>query len=194
MFCTSHTHHSLLPFLFLPRSIVVYITIEPQDRPEADGQDGMPQSKLHAIMSSSGYMLPDSTTENRFQVWFTGGSLRPAEGVDMEAWGGVFHQDRRDASRTLGDRAKVLAAKLLLGAEIPHGMDADGSMSYRFHWPIPGHIHALYTDETLQVLRGNRGSVMVQSRAGTSMPHARKQKMPRRVSTSKKESVEARVA
>ena len=185
------------PHIFLPRSIVVNITIEPQDtegRPEADGQDGMPQSKLHAIMSNSGYMLPDSTTNNRFQVWFTGGSLRPAEGVDMDAWSDVFHQDRREASRTLGDRAKVLAAKLLLGAEIPHGMGADGSMSYRFHRPIPGHIDVLYTDETLQVLKGNRGSIMVQSRAGISMPYAPKQKMRRRVSTSKKEKVEARVA
>ena len=185
------------PHIFLPRSIVVNITIEPQDtegRPEADGQDGMPQSKLHAIMSNSGYMLPDSTTNNRFQVWFTGGSLRPAEGVDMDAWSDVFHQDRREASRTLGDRAKVLAAKLLLGAEIPHGMGADGSMSYRFHRPIPGHIDVLYTDETLQVLKGNRGTVMVQSRAGTSMPHTPKQKMRRRVSTSKNEKVKARVA
>jgi len=126
----------------------------------------MPQSKLHGIMSSSGYMLPDSTTENRFQVWFTGGSLRPAEGIDMEAWSNVFHLDRREASRTLGDRAKVLAAKLLLGAEIPHGMEADGSMLYRFNRPIPGHIDVLYTDETLQVLKGNRGSIMVQSRRG----------------------------
>ena len=173
----------------MSRSIVVYITIEPQvtgDDPEADGQDGMPQSKLHGIMSSSGYMLPDSTTENRFQVWFTGGSLRPVDGIDMEAWADIFHQDRREASRTLGDRAKVLAAKLLLGAEIPHGMEADGSMSCRFHRPIPGHIDVLYTDETLQVLKGNRGSVMVQCRAGMSMSHTQKQ-MHRRISTSKQE-------
>ena len=162
----SYINHSLSSFL--PCSIVVYINIEPQegDGPEADGEYGMPQSKLHGIMSSSGYMLPDSTTENRFQVWFTGGSLRPAEGIDMEAWSNVFHLDRREASRTLGDRAKVLAAKLLLGAEIPHGMEADGSMSYRFNRPIPGHIDVLYTDETLQVLKGNRGSIMVQSRQG----------------------------
>ena len=192
----SYTGHSLPHLLSVSRSIVVYITIEPQDtedRPEADEKYGMPQSKLHGIMSSSGYMLPDSTTENRFQVWFTGGSLRPAEGVDMEAWADIFHQDRREASRTLGDRAKVLAAQLLLGAEIPHGIEADGSMSYRFHRPIPGHIDVMYTDETLQILKGNRGSIMVQCRAGTSMPHAQKQKI-RRVSTSKQEKVEARVA
>ena len=196
-FCISYTDNFLPPLLSVPRSIVVYITIEPQDtedRPEADKRYDMPQYKLHGIMSSSGYMLPDSTTENRFQVWFTGGSLRPAEGVDMEAWADIFHQDRREASRTLGDRAKVLAAKLLLGAEVSHGMKADGSMSYRFHRPIPGHIDVMYTDETLQVLKGNRGTVMVQSRAGTSMPHTPKQKMRRRVSTSKNEKVKARVA
>ena len=186
---------SIIPF-FVSHSIVIHVTIEPKDReddPEADGQDGMPQSKLQAVMSNTGYMLPDSTTENRFHVWFTGGSLSPAEGTDMEAWADTFHLDKRQASRTFNDRAKVLAAKLLLGAEISQDI-ADGSMAYHFHRPIPGNIDVLYTDETLQALKGNRGSVMVQSRAGISMPRARKQKMRRRVSTSKKDKAEARVA
>ena len=194
----SHTN-DCLPFLrSLFRSIVVDITIEPQaveDGPEADGQD-MPHSKLHAVMSNRGYMLPDSTMENRFNVWFTGGSLSPAEGVDMEAWADVFSQDRRENSRTFSDRAKVLAAKLLLGVEIPQDIEADGSMSCRFHRPIPGHIDVVYTDESLQILRGNRGSVMVQSREGTSAPQIPKKNLRRRVSTSRKNSkkAEARVA
>lgn len=166
-----------------------------EDAPEADGQDTMPQSKLRAVMSSRGYMLPDSSTENRFNVWFTGGSLSPAEGTDMDAWADVFRQDRCENSRTFSDRAKVLAAKLLLGAEIPQDIEADGSMSYRFHRPIPGHIDVVYTDESFQILRGNRGSLMVQSRKGTSAPQQIKQNLCRRAPPSKNtKKAEARVA
>lgn len=112
-------------------------------------------------------MLPDESVENRFCVWFTGGSLRPAEGVDMQAWSDIFGRGN-DRRRQLSDRAKVMAAKLLLGAEIPQGMDADGSMTYHFHRPLPGHFDAMYTDDALQALKANRGSVMVHAPQGES--------------------------
>ena len=123
-------------------------------------------------------MLPDESVENRFSVWFTGGSLRPAEAVDMAAWTDIFGRGT-DRRRRLSDRAKVMAAKLLLGAEIPHGMEADGSMTYHFHRPLPGHLDVMYTDDTLQVLKGNRGSVMVHSRGETTQSSAATHGAPR---------------
>ena len=162
----------LFPFLLFSlrlniTSTVVHLSIEPpkkhHPRPEED--DDLPPSSVQAIMTSKGYMLPDESVENRFAVWFTGGSLRPAEGVDLQAWSDIFGRGN-DRRRKLADRAKVVAAKLLLGAEIPHGMEADGSMTYHFHRPLPGHLDVLYTDDTLQVLKGNRGSVMVHARHG----------------------------
>ena len=42
--------------------------------------------------------------------------------------------------RSMGEYAKVLAAKALLGAEVPDHMEDDGSMEFRLHRPIGGHI------------------------------------------------------
>lgn len=85
----------------------------------------------------------------------------------MQAWSDIFGRGN-DRRRQLSDRAKVMAAKLLLGAEIPQGMDADGSMTYHFHRPLPGHFDAMYTDDALQALKANRGSVMVHAPQGES--------------------------
>jgi hypothetical protein len=73
----------------------------------------------------------------------------------------------------LGELARVLAAKVLLGATVrspdaePEG-DDDGSASYQLKRPIGGHgqvfCDVLYSDDDLRVMRGHHGTVYVHRR------------------------------
>ena len=80
-------------------------------------------------------------------------------------WEEIFARDET-WKKSWSESAKLLAAKMLLGADVPDSMDADGSMSYSLHRPIGGHgtsyVDVLYLDETLRVTRGNAGSIFVQ--------------------------------
>jgi len=133
-------------------------------------------------------MLPDPNTPNRLTVWFTGGKLSPApppkdsttktmsdndkdaslEYGGFEEWKAVFGGKHK---RTWGESLRVMGAKLLLGAELPDGMDKDGTMKYSLHRPVGGHgssyVDVLYLDKDLLITRGNRGTVhvMTQGRA-----------------------------
>ncbi len=63
-------------------------------------------------------------------IWFSGGKIEPNEDDNiLEEWkrafgGGLF-------KRHLQEKARLLAAKLLLGAEVPEQLDEDGSMVCR---------------------------------------------------------------
>ena len=63
---------------------------------------------------------------------------------------------------------------MLLGADVPDSMDADGSMSYTLHRPIGGHgtsyVDVLYLDENLRITRGNAGSIFVQVKENLTNP------------------------
>jgi len=127
-----------------------------------------PTKRMRAVMSVKGYVLPDRTNPNRLSVWFTGGQLAPArlasnddETVDeddtefnkansqrgdaepddgygcFDDWTAMFAKGKW--RKTLGQRAKAMAAKLLLGAELPNKMDEDGQMKYVLHRPVGGH-------------------------------------------------------
>jgi len=68
--------------------------------------------------------------------------------------------------RTIGESAKALAAKILLGAEVPDRMEDDGTMSFKLNRPIGGHgvtyVDILYLDQDMRILRGNAGGLFVQ--------------------------------
>ena len=49
------------------------------------------------------------------------------------AFGGVVPK------RQLQEKARILAAKLLLGATVPEKMEEDGSMNFYFSRPVGGH-------------------------------------------------------
>ena len=97
-------------------------------------------------------MLPDPDTPNRLTVWFTGGKLSPvlpeagspeeSEYGGFDEWKAVFGGKHK---RTWGESFRVMGAKLLLGAELPDGMEEDGSMKYTLHRPAGGHGSA-YVD------------------------------------------------
>jgi len=157
------------------KSIAVSLTIEPplsvgQTEPPATQT---PTKRMRALMSVTGYVLPDPDTPNRLTVWFTGGKLSPArlsshdraetddedeEEYDeapiqnddgyggFEDWTAIFAKGKW--RKTLGERARAMAAKLLLGADVPNKMEEDGHMEYVLHRPIGGHAK-IYVDVSI---------------------------------------------
>lgn len=88
-------------------------------------------------------------------------------------WEDIFApEDNWNRRTSVADYAKALAAKIMLGAEIPDKMEDDGSMSYKLNRPIGGHgvayVDILYLDQDMRILRGNRGSLFVQVRDRTA--------------------------
>jgi PAP_fibrillin len=119
-------------------------------------------------MTTYGYTLPDPEVSNRHSIWITGGRIEPnSDPADQVAWMRYFEQN--PPKRSFGDQAKLLAVKLLMGAEIDKTMNAeDGSMTYTFTRPLGGHglayLDTLFVDESLRIVRGHRGTVFVFTR------------------------------
>lgn len=138
--------------------------------------------RMRALMSVKGYVLPDPHTPNRLTVWFTGGQLSPARLASRGDGGETDDEDQAEYSqpqsakneepaegyggfddwaamfskgkwrKTLGERARAMAAKLLLGADVPHKMEDDGHMKYHLHRPVGGHGR-VYVDVSIILLR-----------------------------------------
>ncbi len=134
-----------------------------------------PNSNVHHPLSGTittyGYVLPDPETPNRLSVWFSGGKIEPnVEGRELEQWKSAFCDGRN--RRLLHEKARVLAAKLLLGAIVPSKMEDDGHMEFELARPIGGHgttyIDVLYMDENLRIVQGQRGSIFVFTRVSSS--------------------------
>lgn len=112
-------------------------------------------------MTNYGYLLPDPHVPNRLSVWFTGGSLEVNDDEqDLEEWKRIFG----DApNRDMSEYARLLAAKVLLGAVVPDQMEENGTLNYLLKRPIGGHGSAfcdvLYMDEKLRIMRGHNGSM-----------------------------------
>jgi hypothetical protein len=168
-FCYSCAYGLALtpPLLLASFSIVTAFTIEPHlpSCPCAPNKDV--RRPIRAIMTTYGYTLPDPHVPNRHSVWITGGKIEPNnDPVDQREWKRQF--SLHPPKHGFGEQAKLLAVKLLLGANIPKEMGPDGSLEYAFTRPLGGHgmayVDVLYIDETLRVVRGHRGTVFVFSR------------------------------
>lgn len=170
--------------------------------PVADDDDDFVVSRpINGVMTNYGYVLPDPSVPNRFSIWFTGGTLEfddcqedeeeqeqegEGEGDDIPAlapqhhprllreWRKIFDPSSAPR-RTPLEYARVLAAKILLGASISdtprEGGGGDppvGSLSYVLRRPIGGHglayVDVLYLDDELRVMRGHRDQVYVCAR------------------------------
>lgn len=152
------------------------MTIEPPSsvgQPEPQGIQS-PTTRMRAVMAVKGYVLPDPDVPNRLTVWFIGGKLSPAklssgdggetddeddnqcddmddekieEGYGgFEDWANLFAKGKW--RKTLAERARAMAAKLLLGADVPNKMEEDGHMEYTLHRPVGGH-GKVYVDVSL---------------------------------------------
>jgi hypothetical protein len=147
--------------------VVTAFTIEPAMAafPNAPNKDV--HRPIKGIMTTYGYSLPDPTVENRHSIWFTGGRIEPNNNpTDIFEWKRLF--TLHPPKHSFGEKAKLLAVKLLMGATVPDKMADDGSMEYTFTRPIGGHgmayVDVVYLDETLRIVRGHRGTVFVFSK------------------------------
>jgi hypothetical protein len=160
-------------------SIVVSFTIEAGQtrRGKPASQKGASSSSseyivrrpIRGLLTNHGYCVPDPNVPNRLSVWFSGGSLEVQDDIhDLDEWKQLFDENEAPR-RDLGELARVLAAKCLLGAHLPHSMEEDGSLTYFLKRPIGGHGHVfvdvLYCDETLRIVRGHRGSIYASIRS-----------------------------
>lgn len=122
---------------------------------------------IRGIMTTTGYTIRDPATPNRQSVWITGGKIEPNDDVtDQSEWLRLFTM--HPPTHGFAEKAKLLAVKILMGAELPKNMSEDGSMSYTFTRPLGGHsmayVDTLFVDESLRIVRGHRGTVFVFSR------------------------------
>jgi hypothetical protein len=148
-------------------SIVSAFTIEPSlpAYPSAPNKDV--RRPIRGIMTTKGYMLSDPEIPNRHSVWITGGRIEPNDDpVDQKEWKRQFGLN--PPRHSMGEKAKLLAVKMLMGAKIPTEMNQDGSLEYEFTRPLGGHgvayVDLLYTDDSLRIIRGHRGTVFVFSK------------------------------
>eukprot|EP00536_Pseudo-nitzschia_multiseries_P009411 jgi/Psemu1/242117/estExt_Genewise1.C_2610049 len=148
--------------------VVTAFTIEPAlaAYPNAPNKDVT--RPIKGIMTTYGYSLPDPNIPNRHSVWFTGGRIEPNNDMsDVLAWKSFF--TLHPPKHSFGEKAKLLAVKLLMGATIPTEVDPeDGSMNYVFTRPLGGHgmayVDVIYLDDSLRIARGHKGTVFVFSR------------------------------
>jgi hypothetical protein len=149
-------------------NVVTAFTIEPNlaAYPTAPNKDV--RRPIRGLMSTYGYTLPDPEIPNRHSVWITGGRIEPNnDPKDQAEW--KAHFSKHPPKYGLAQQAKLLAVKLLMGAQIAREMNVDdGSMEYTFSRPLGGHglafIDVLYVDESLRVVRGHRGTIFCFSR------------------------------
>lgn len=148
-------------------SVITAFTIESSlaAYPEAPNKDV--RRPIRGIMTTFGYTLPDPEVPNRHSIWITGGRIEANNNpADQAEWKRLF--SLHPPKHGLGEQAKLLAVKLLMGATIPDSMNEDGSMDYSFTRPLGGHgvayVDVLYLDNSLRVVRGHRGTFFVFSR------------------------------
>lgn len=149
-------------------NVVTAFTIEPSMAayPNEPNKDVI--RPIKGIMTTYGYCLPDPEIPNRHSIWFTGGRIEPNNNKsDIQAWKDFF--SLHPPKHSFGEKAKLLAVKLLMGATIPEEIDPeDGSMNYVFTRPLGGHgmayVDVVYLDNSLRIARGQRGTTYVFSR------------------------------
>jgi hypothetical protein len=152
-------------------SLVTPITIEPWKPEFGDDSPNKGVDKpIRGVLTSYGFIHP-YPTQNRFSVWFTGGSLE-VDDTKNEKWFQIFDNKNNNNSNTdnkeetpKAPAGQWEAAMKLLGVSSNNNqLDADGRLTYTMTKPQASHIDLLYLDKTLQVLRGSSGTVYVHVR------------------------------
>lgn len=157
-------------FCSLSRRLVFTLTIEPgQTRSgqvgEQNSEEYVVRRPIKCLLTNHGYCLPDPDVANRLTVWFTGGSLEVEdEEKDLKEWKQLFDKEMLPSRSTI-QSARILAARIFAGADVPDSMSDDGTMEYSLNRPIGGHgkafIDVVYADRTMRILRGHHGSFFV---------------------------------
>lgn len=160
---------------FKKNSIVVALTIYPDQDNQNNGKDSILKRPIPALLTNHGYCIPDPNEPNRLTIWFTGGSLEcQNDNDDLLEWKQLFYNNKNQSYRTITEYAKILAAKFLLGATIHDTIhdETDNIMSYHLKYPIGGHgrvfIDVLYADDTIRIVKGHNDSIFVFNRVPDS--------------------------
>jgi hypothetical protein len=156
-------------------NIIASFTIESQNGTEGlEVTASEEPKKLRGILTNYGYALPDPTNPDRKSIWFSGGTIEPADDDSMDEWRKIFGSRPlalssrgdvvKDESKTEADKARILASRILLGA-VPEPMDDDGIVGFHLNKPIGGHgsayVDVVYMDDELRIMRGHSGSIYV---------------------------------
>jgi len=148
-------------------SIIASFTIEGSSETSSSVISDQPKEALHGIMINYGYCLPDPDHPDRKSIWFTGGTLEPADENRLDEWKKVFGTKTATNEGDEAKKAKALASKILLGIVLEE-MDDEGIIGYHLNKPIGGHglayVDVVYIDDDLRIMRGHSGSVYVLKR------------------------------
>ena len=168
--------------------VVTAFTVEPRD-PEKCGRNDpnyQVDRPLEGLLTTKGFALPNPDVANRMTVWFTEGSIEVVDSDDQELWkrilgplnstgSGSFtslhnaHHHGR-VSWTHYHGVPVLVPSVSEKEAITV-MEPDGRIPFKLSSPIGGqdmsYVEVLYLDESMRVMRSNRGHVFVFAR----LPH-----------------------
>jgi hypothetical protein len=157
-----------MDFIFLC-SIITSFNLEPYSPLFGSNSPNKTVHKpVRGSITTYGYVLPDPEVPNRLSIWFSGGRIEAnAEDRDgLDQWKKALGCG--SSQMHWQDKARRIAAKLLLGANISDHMSEDGSMEFDLARPIGGHgstyVDVLYLDESLRVVQGHKGSIFVMTR------------------------------
>lgn len=169
-------------------TIITAFTIEPSTfNKDPHSPNEAISTPIKGVMTTTGYILPDPDRPHRLSVWFDGGQIEVNDDFDLDEWRGILGDangsgslkkgdsskkggasKKAGAKRRISGRAKIFAARMLMGASPPEdtgGMEEDGTVRYRLRRPIGGHgksyVDVMYLDGSMRVMRGNMGSVYV---------------------------------
>jgi len=123
--------------------------------------------KFRGLMKNFGKCKPDPKNTSRLEVWFTGGSLAPAEDMDpslLTEWKNTFGAAMAAKKTSLMSRLSNWAMKMMIGLQRPGSVADDSSMRYEMTKAPHGYTDILFMDEELRITKGNRGTIVVVDR------------------------------
>jgi len=122
------------------------------------------RSGMSGMLTVSGNVELDPKVRARMKVRFTGGEIRPGPGTPISEWNSVFEEQNMRGMST-GQKLTQWIAKIAFGLIRPTGADPEGVVSYEMTKAPKGYLDVLFLDEDLRITRGNRGTIVVATRA-----------------------------
>jgi hypothetical protein len=127
---------------------------------------------FRAVMYNFGQMKPAKDADGndlRLEIWFTGGYIKPAEGMDskmLRQWKDIFGPAMKQEKEppSLSKQATNFFLDLTTGFVPPGAMESDGKINFAMKKAPHAYTDILYLDDTLRVTRGSRGSVVAVTR------------------------------
>jgi len=115
---------------------------------------------LRGIVRNLGVCEPGSDTA--LQVQFTGGTLEPAAGTDLQTWNDVFSKPSASVGFNPKEWFQDLFLKFMFGLVPPDGVDPEtGRSEFQMKRSPNGSLEILYLDEELRITNGEQGTVLV---------------------------------